>query len=86
MCKSILFLMLIPVQAIQVYSVTSYDFIRALKSPLSDSNAYYSIPSLDSAAKTNFREYYTCSGSETKTSKVCISVIFQDRPVLSHII
>jgi len=38
--------------------------------------------------KTNsrFGELYTCFGRETKTRMVRILVIFQDRPMFSHII
>jgi len=36
--------------------------------------------------KPGFRGFYGCFGSETKTGVVRILVIFQDRPMFSHII
>jgi len=36
--------------------------------------------------KKTFGGFYTCFGCETKTGVVRILVIFQDRPVFSHII
>jgi len=41
--------------------------------------------SLSKKQNIRFRELYTCFGCETKTGVVRILVIFQGRPLLSHI-